>query len=318
MTAAPVRAVFLGSGGFGQDALQRLAARDDVRLVGVVTAPPRPVGRRQAITATVIGAAAADLGIERILSPERLRAPEAVAEVLALDPDLLVLADYGQIVPVALLASRHGALNLHPSLLPTASRRDADPGDDPGGRRRDRASRSCGWTKVSIPARSSRRRPVALDGTETAPDLEAVLATLGADLLDRSLGPWLRGELAARPQAEAGATLTRPLRREDGRLDPATPAVELERQVRAYQPWPGSYLETPAGRVIVLSAGVDADSTGDPGRLTERGIGNDDGDLDPRPGPAGRRPPDAVGGLPPGPPGPHRVAGRVGRMSRLR
>ena len=74
------------------------------------------------------------------------------------------------------------------------------------------------------------------------------------ELLDRCLGPWIRGELTATPQPDEGATLTRPLRREDGRLDPSKSAAELERQVRAYQPWPGSFVETPAGRIVVWSA----------------------------------------------------------------
>jgi methionyl-tRNA formyltransferase len=67
----------------------------------------------------------------------------------------------------------------------------------------------------------------------------------------------LRGEIAATPQGDEGATLTRPLKRGDGRLDPKHPAAFLERQVRAYQPWPGSFVETSAGRVIVWRASVD-------------------------------------------------------------
>ena len=78
-----------------------------------------------------------------------------------------------------------------------------------------------------------------------------------------------RGAATARPQPEAGATLTRPLRREDGRLDPTRPAIELERQVRAYQPWPGSWFETPAGRLTVWRARV-APGSAAPGRPTGR------------------------------------------------
>ena len=74
--------------------------------------------------------------------------------------------------------------------------------------------------------------------------------------MDRSVANWLAGTLPARPQDDSAATLTRPLRREDGRLDPGRPAVELERQVRAYQPWPGSHLESSAGRLTVWRASV--------------------------------------------------------------
>jgi methionyl-tRNA formyltransferase len=89
----------------------------------------------------------------------------------------------------------------------------------------------------------------------------------------------MRGVLAARPQPDGGATMTRPLRREDGRLDARRTAVELERQVRAFQPWPGSFVDTPLGRIVVWKAepaaagppmgtfDVEGFGTGDGGRL---------------------------------------------------
>ncbi len=118
-----------------------------------------------------------------------------------------------------------------------------------------------------------------LDGSETTPGLETTLAALAADLLDESLGPWLRGELPARPQREAGATLTRPLRREDGRLDPGRTASDLERQVRAYQPWPGSFVDTTAGRLAVRAARVGPPTGREPGVFGERGLATADGEL---------------------------------------
>jgi methionyl-tRNA formyltransferase len=109
---------------------------------------------------------------------------------------------------------------------------------------------------------------VALNGLETAPALEAALADRAAALLERSLGAWIRGELLARPQEPAGATLTRPLRREDGRLDPTRPVAELERQVRAFQPWPGAWVETDQGRIAVKQARAWPDQVvGHPGGL---------------------------------------------------
>ena len=113
-----VRTVYLGSGSFGAPALRRLAAHPRIELVGIVTAPARPVGRHAVLTPTPIAALAAELGLDPILTPERLRAPASIAAVLARTPALAVLADYGQIVPAALLDLPHGALNLHPSALP--------------------------------------------------------------------------------------------------------------------------------------------------------------------------------------------------------
>ncbi len=118
MTAERIRTVFIGSGGFGRQSLRRLAGHAEVVLVAAITAPARRAGRTQEMLMTPIAGDAASLGIVTILTPERLRAPDVIAAVLALEPELVVLADYGQIVPRPLLELRLGALNLHPSLLP--------------------------------------------------------------------------------------------------------------------------------------------------------------------------------------------------------
>jgi methionyl-tRNA formyltransferase len=252
---APVRTVFLGSGAFALPALTRLAAHPDIELVGVVTAPPRPAGRDAAPARTPVHARASELGLGPVLTPERLRAPEGILAVQERDPDLLVLADYGRLVPEALLEPRHGALNLHPSLLPRHRGAAPIPAAILAG------DRVTGVTLMRMdpgmdtgPIIAQRRW--ALDGDETAPELEALLADEAALLLGDMLGPWLAGDLTAVPQSTEGATVTRPLRRADGRLDPGRPAAELERQVRALAPWPGTFLETDQGRLIVRAAGV--------------------------------------------------------------
>jgi methionyl-tRNA formyltransferase len=265
----------MGSGGFGRESLWRLDEHPDIDLVGVVTAPPRPAGRGGRLTTTPIHDAAHHVEVRPILTPPRLRDPSAVAGVLALRPELLVLADYGQIVPSELLELPHGALNLHPSLLPR--HRGASPipatilADD----------RESGVTLIRMdegldtgPIVAQTR--VALDGDESAPLLEETLEVAAADLLAANIGPWLRGKLVARPQPEVGATLTRPLRREDGRLDPARSASELERQVRAFQPWPGSFVDVPGGRIIVWRAEVAAGGP-PPGTFDDEGLGAGDG-----------------------------------------
>jgi methionyl-tRNA formyltransferase len=266
-----VRTVFLGSGAFAVPALRRLAAHPRIELVGVVTAPARPAGRHGVLTATPIGSLAAELGIAPVLTPERLRAPGAVADVLALGPSLAVLADYGQIVPPALLGLPHGALNLHPSALPRWRGASPIPATIAAG---DAATAvtlmrmDAGLDTGPIVARVA----VGLDGRETAPGLEARLADVAADLLASSLDAWLDGSLAAIPQPADGVTVTRPLRRADGRLDPARPAAELERLVRAHLPWPGTYLELDGERLVVTAASVAASRPGDaPGRLVRDG-----------------------------------------------
>jgi methionyl-tRNA formyltransferase len=278
VTDAPVRTVFLGSGGFGRPALATLVGSPSVDLVGVVTAPPRPAGRGGRLTPTVIESAARDHGVASILVPERLRDPTSVAAVLGLRPDLVVLADYGQIVPAALLDLPHGALNLHPSLLPR--HRGATPipaailaGDAETGVTLMRMDAGLDTGPIVAQVR------LPLAGSETTPALESRLAELGATLLGEQLGPWLAGAVRTQPQDEAAATFTRPARREDGRLDPHRPAVELERQVRALQPWPGSFIETSLGRLAIWAAAAVGGTADTPGRIDADGLHTADGRL---------------------------------------
>ena len=261
-----MRTIFLGSGGFGRESLRRLNEHEAIDLVGVVTAP-----------GSVVQGLADELGIERVLTPARLRAPESLANIQELQPELLVLADYGQIVPSELLELKHGALNLHPSLLPRHRGATPIPAAILAG------DRETGVTLMRMdsgldtgPIVAVERGP--LDGTEIAPQLEADLELVAAYLLDTNLGPWIRGELVPRPQSSEGADLTRTLRREDGRIDPRTSAVELERQVRAYQPWPGSFVETPSGRIVVWSARAEESGGPASGTFDERGLGVGDGE----------------------------------------
>jgi methionyl-tRNA formyltransferase len=104
---------------------------------------------------------------------------------------------------------------------------------------------------------------LALDGSEDRPGLEARLSGVAAALLRRVLAGWLAGELAETPQPADGVSVTRPLRREDGRLDPALPAAALERAVRAYRPWPGTFIQTSDGRLVIVAADVASGEAGD-------------------------------------------------------
>jgi methionyl-tRNA formyltransferase len=169
---------------------------------------------------------------------------------------------------------RHGALNLHPSLLPRHRGATPIPAAILAG------DRETGVTLMRMDAGLDTgpivaQERVSLAGTETTPRLEAALEIVADGLLARSLGPWIRGELAPRAQADDGATLTRTLRREDGRIDPGRTALDLERQVRAYQPWPGSFVDTVVGRTIVWSArvgGSESAGAAPAGTFDERGI----------------------------------------------
>lgn len=261
------RTVFLGSGAFAVPIVQALADHASIDLVGIVTAPPRPAGRRLEVARSPVH----ETGLGPVLAPPRLREPSAVAGVMALEPALIVLADYGQIVPESLLSLPLGALNLHPSLLPR--HRGASPipaailaGDTETGVTLMRMDRGLDTGPIVAAERAR------LVGNETARDLEARLSLVAAELLARSIPAWLGGELRTTPQPEEGATMSRPLRREDGRLDGWLPAADLERRVRAYLPWPGTFIEAEGDRLVVTAASVAPSAPDDEaGRLVREG-----------------------------------------------
>ena len=264
--SSPTRTVFLGSGAFAVPVGEALHTQPEVDLVAVVTAPTRP-GARGRPTDPPVADWAGEHGLP-MLRPEKLRTEESIGAVAELVPDLLVLADYGQIVPAALLdLPKFGALNLHPSLLPRHRGASPIPAAILADDHETGVSLMLMDTGLdSGPLIKQRRFP--LKGGETAPELEHALAEVAAELLAVSLPAWLNSELLPMPQAEEGMTLTRPLRRSDGRLDPRRDAIDLERQVRAYQPWPGTFFESAEGRIAIWKARA-IDGEGVPGTIVD-------------------------------------------------
>jgi len=265
----PVRTIFFGSGTFAVPTLDALASDPRVQLVAVVTGPDRPAGRGQAVSRTPVAERADAIGVP-LLQPPRLRTPEAITDIQRRRPELAILADYGQIVPRDILElPALGMLNIHPSLLPR--HRGASPIQATIA---DGDARS-GVTIIEMDEGIDTGPIVAvtewaLTGDERAPELERRAARAGAELLIKVLDSWLDQSAVIEPQEVARASVTRPLRREDGRLDPGRSAEELERRVRAYDPWPGAFVETNDGRVIVHEASVAESGPSDaPGQLVE-------------------------------------------------
>ncbi|GAB4504571.1 MAG: methionyl-tRNA formyltransferase [Anaerolineales bacterium] len=261
--------VFMGSPDFAVPSLAALAARYPV--VGVVTQPDRPAGRGGTLKLPAVKEAALRLGLP-VIQPEKLRQPEAMEQLRAWAPDLIVVAAFGQILkPEVLNLPPFGCINVHASLLPRW--RGAAPinaailhGDE-----------ETGVTIMKMdegldtgPILSQRALRIAPD--ETAASLFDKLSTLGADLLLETLPRYLSGELVPRPQPEEGATYAPMLKKEDGLLDFSQPAAALERRVRAMNPWPGAYFEWRGALLRALRARVsDEKSPGAGRRLTVEG-----------------------------------------------
>ncbi|MFA4945186.1 MAG: methionyl-tRNA formyltransferase [Lentisphaeria bacterium] len=255
----PIRLYFLGSGHLGLPLLRALAAAAPAGLVlaGVGTQPDRPRGRHRALAPTPIGAEALRLG----LAPDRpacANAPEFVAHLRQLDLDLAVVVAYGQLLKEPLFtAPRHGCLNVHASLLPR--HRGASPvqaailaGDGETGVSFMRIDRGLDtgpvWRQIRLPLR----------GTETADALETALGELAAAHLAECITAICRAGLQPVPQPAAGATVARKITKGQGLLDWTADCGRLERQVRAFHPWPGTwfFLPTPKGRRRVMVTAV--------------------------------------------------------------
>lgn len=254
-----MRVVVIGTADFAVPALRATAQRHDV--VAAVTQPEKP-GSRGRPAPRPVAAAAQELGVP-VLSPRRIRDAGAVAEVAALRPDVLVVAAYGQILPQALLdVPPLGAVNVHASLLPRW--RGASPvahailaGDEETGvtiMRMD-AGLDTG------PTYAERRLSVPADAT--TPSLTAVLAAVGAEALVEVLGALARGDAVATPQPDEGVTLAPRLSRDDGVVHWGDrSAVEVDRAVRALDPWPGVTAPVAATPVRLLAGGVEREMSG--------------------------------------------------------
>jgi methionyl-tRNA formyltransferase len=265
-----VRIVFMGSPDFAVPALEALAAH--YLVTGVVTQPDRPAGRGGILKPPAIKQTALRLGLP-IIQPEKLRQPEAMEQLQAWAPDLIVVAAFGQILrPVVLDLPKLGCINIHGSLLPRG--RGAAPiqaailaGD-----------KETGITIMKMdpgvdtgPMLS--QHAIQITPEDTAGTLFEKLAPIGADLLLETLPAYISGELQPQPQPAEGITYAPMLKKEDGRLDFSLPASVLERQVRAYNPWPGTWFDWNGVPLKVLRAHVGAEkSPGGGHRLTDGGF----------------------------------------------
>jgi methionyl-tRNA formyltransferase len=268
-----VRVVFLGSPPFATPILARLLA-SPWRPSLVLTPPGRARGRgRQADESELAALArAAGEGVE-LLEAETLRSGPALARLCAAEADVFLVASYGELLRQEVLdLPRHACLNVHPSLLPR--HRGATPvqaailaGDQETGTTIQRVVLALDAGDVLV----QRRTPI-LPG-ETAGELSARLAELSAEAASEALELVARGAARYQPQDPAGVTVCKRLSKEDGRIDWARPALELERHVRAMNPWPLAATALPGGAPLLVHRAslAPGDPRAAPGTLLEAG-----------------------------------------------
>jgi methionyl-tRNA formyltransferase len=257
------RVLFAGTPEFALVSLQALTSAGIVPHA-VLTQPDRPAGRGKRLTASPVKQFAEEQGVE-VLQPATLKDAGTVAQIAAFEPDVLVVAAYGLILPQSVLdIPARSCLNVHASLLPRW--RGAAPiqaailaGDTETGisLMEMTAGLDCGPVYV--------REALTIDEEETAGELHDRLATLGGELLVRHFEAIRSGSLEAVEQDESRATYAGKISRQDARLDWRRPADELHRRVRAYNPVPGAFFLLDDLAVKCWRAGVVTGAAGAPG-----------------------------------------------------
>jgi len=261
------RIVFMGTPEFAVPSLAALFELGDV--VAVVTQPDKPKGRGQALAISPVKAYALERRVP-VLQPQKLRTPPFSEVLREYKPDVAVVTAYGKILPKDLLDTpTRGCLNVHASLLP-----------------RFRGAAPIQWaiahgdteTGVALmvmdvgldtgPVLAEKRLPIAPD--ETSATLHDKLSSLGGALLREHLPAYLRGALTPRPQPEEGMVLAPIISKEEGKLDFTRPAVELERRLRAFTPWPGAFT-TLEGKLFKVHRAKVGTGQGEPGTVVSAG-----------------------------------------------
>ncbi len=263
-----MRIVFIGTGEIGVPTLRALQ-QSRQELVGVVTQPDKPAGREQKITAPPIKAALSRDKVP-ILQPVKIKEPRAIEEIRRLAPDVIVVMAYGQILPRAVLEiPKLACLNLHASILPRWR------GAAPIQAAIATGDRETGITVMYVDEGLDTgdillERKIDIAPTDTGGSLHDRLAEVAPDALLAALEMIAAGTAPRIPQDKEHATYAPKLDREAGRIAWNEPAEDIERKVRAYNPWPGAFTEFNKQKLKIFSARI-ADAGGKPGEILKRG-----------------------------------------------
>lgn len=261
-----MRIAFMGTPDFAVPTLDALlAAGHDV--AAVYAQPPRPAGRGRGLAPSPVQARAEAAGIA-VRTPVSLRGAEEQAAFADLDLDVAVVAAYGLILPEPILqAPRYGCLNVHASLLPRWR------GAAPIQRAILAGDRRTGITIMQMEKGLDTGPMLAVlpaeIGRKTAGELTAQLAVLGATAMTQVLG--LLPGVGRMPQNEARATYAPKIEKKEAKLDFGQSAVQVERQVRAFNPAPGAFFEYEGERIKVLAAEI-SELSGTPGTVLDHGL----------------------------------------------
>jgi methionyl-tRNA formyltransferase len=263
-----MRIVFMGSAELAVPSLRALLNDSDCEVVGVVSQPDRPAGRKRLLTPCPLKAFAEEQGLQ-VMSPEKIGDPESVNALQALNPDLFVVVAYGQYIPSKVIGlAEHEAINVHPSLLP-----------------KYRGSAPIQWAILNGDERTGvsiiylarkmdagdiiQQATYRIDPDDTSATLHDKLAGLGAELLLKAVDDIRCSRAVRTPQDDDQAVEIRKLTKEDGKVDWTLPAETIRNRIRAFDPWPGSSCTLPDGSTLKIWRAVVEDGEGGAGELLD-------------------------------------------------
>ena len=254
MTEQDLNVVFFGTPEFGEKILERLI-QSGYKPVLVVTQPDQPAGRKQILTPPPIKSLITkhETWDIKLLQPEKLDSAFRF-QLSGFKPDLFIVAAYGKIIPKAMLdIPKYGTLNVHPSLLPRWR------GPSPIQYSILNDDTETGVTIMLMDEKIDHGPIVSsieyrVSGKESAEKLSRKLAKMGADLLIETIPKWIEGKIKPIEQDHSQASYSKILTKDDGHIDWNKSAEEIERQIRAFTPWPGSFTFWDKKRLKIISA----------------------------------------------------------------
>jgi len=243
-----IKIVFIGTSEFGAIILNELV-KNNYKPVLVITMPDKPAGRKKILTPSPV-----KKGVKLL----KIKIAYDLKEIKKIKPDLIITAAYGKIIPKDILEiPKYGALNIHPSLLPKYR------GPSPIQTAILSGDKETGVTIMMMDKKMDHGKIISnfqfpISNKITYKELSKKLAKLSAKLLMETIPKWIKGEIKAKEQDHSKASYTKIIKKEDGKIDWNKPAQEIERQIRAFDPWPGTFTFIKKGdrkiRVKILEA----------------------------------------------------------------
>jgi methionyl-tRNA formyltransferase len=262
------RIVFMGTPDFSVPVLRRLLD-DGYNVIAVVTQPDRPVGRKRVLTPPPVKAEALKHDIP-VYQPEKIRQQEELDKILALNPDLIVTAAFGQILPNQLLeAPKYGCINVHASLLPEL--RGGAPIHYAIIQGKEKTGISIMYMVEKLDAGDILTQvEVPVTDADTVGSLHDKMSAAGADLLSETIPKLLKGEITPVPQNDEEATFAWNIKREQEKINWANPGAQIYNHIRGMNPWPVAYT-TMDGAVMKLWSAEKTTYTGsdEPGTIVK-------------------------------------------------